>query len=79
MIRQFVWSGSDMKKTCAKVAWVDVCCPKKEGGLGIISIVDWNKVSMMRHLCDIARKKDILWVKWCNVYMLRGISLWGVN
>ena len=39
ILRRFVWSGSEMKKTGAKVAWTDVCCPKKEGGLGIKNIV----------------------------------------
>ena len=35
MIRRFVWSGTELKKSGAKVAWHDVCCPKKEGGLGL--------------------------------------------
>ena len=79
VIRKFVWTGTEMKKTGAKVAWFEVCSPKKEGGLGIRSAVEWNKASMMRHLWDIARKKDSLWVKWRHVYMLKGRSLWGVD
>lgn len=54
-----------------------VCCPLKEGGLGIKSIVEWNKASMVRHIWDIAWKKDSLWVKWCHQYSLRRKSLWG--
>ena len=68
---------SELKKTGAKVAWCDACSPKKEDGLGIRSAVEWNKALMMRHIWDIARKKDTLWVKWCHVYMLRGRSMWG--
>lgn len=77
VIRRFIWTGSELKKTGAKVAWCDVCCRKKEGGLGIRSAVERNKALMMRHKWDIARKKDTLWVKWCHVYMLRGRSMWG--
>ena len=35
IMRSFLWSGSDMSTTRAKVAWDQVCFPKKEGGLGI--------------------------------------------
>lgn len=49
--------------------------PKKEGVLGIGSVVVGNKAAMMKYLWDIARKKDSLWVKWCHIYMLRNKSL----
>ena len=35
IMRSFLWSGSDMRTTGAKVTWDQVCLPKKEGGLGI--------------------------------------------
>ena len=35
IMRSFLWSGSDMSTTRAKVAWDQVCLPRKEGGLGI--------------------------------------------
>jgi hypothetical protein len=31
-MKSFLWSGSDMRTTRAKVAWDQVCLPKKEGG-----------------------------------------------
>lgn len=40
-------------------------------------MVDWNKASMLRHLWDMARKKDSLWVKWCHMYMFRNNSVWS--
>lgn len=60
-IRQFVWSGTDMKKTGEKVAWVEVCCPKKEWGLGIRSMVDWNKAAMIGHLWILLEKRILYW------------------
>lgn len=53
------------------------CAVLKQGSLGIKDIITWNKASMVRHIWDIARKKDSLWVKWCHQFMLRGKSLWG--
>ncbi|KAM7511546.1 hypothetical protein LguiB_010421 [Lonicera macranthoides] len=46
-----------MKKTGEKVAWVEVCCPKKEGGLGIRSMVDWNKAATIGHLWILLEKR----------------------
>ena len=34
---------------------------------------------MTRHLWDVARKKDTLWVKWCHTFMLRECSLWNCS
>lgn len=31
----FLWTGPELKITCAKVAWKDVCMIKNEGGLGL--------------------------------------------
>lgn len=49
---------------------------KKERGLGI-KHHHLNKACMIRHLWDIARIKDSLWVKSCHMYMLRGKNLWA--
>jgi hypothetical protein len=35
IMKSFLWSGSDMRNIGAKMAWDQVCLPKKEGGLGI--------------------------------------------
>jgi hypothetical protein len=35
---QFLWNGKDVEAAKVKVAWSDVCFPKKEGGLGLKSI-----------------------------------------
>jgi hypothetical protein len=40
IMRSFLWSGSDMRTTRAKVAWDQVCLSKKEGGLGIKMITE---------------------------------------
>lgn len=29
----FLWSGSELNHSGAKVKWAQICCPKEEGGL----------------------------------------------
>lgn len=62
ILRKFLWSGTAMRRVTAKVAWGDICLPKKEGGLGIPNIYVVNKANIVKHLWDLARKKDSLWV-----------------
>jgi hypothetical protein len=33
--RSFLWGGVSLKRRICWVKWVDICKPKKEGGLGI--------------------------------------------
>ena len=44
----FFWSGPSLNPKKAKVAWSEVCTPKPEGGLGLRSIEEANKVSMLK-------------------------------
>lgn len=47
-----------------------------EGGLGIKNVIIWNEAVMMKHLWNVAGKKDSLWVKWCHSHILKGQCLW---
>nr|GFA15833.1 hypothetical protein [Tanacetum cinerariifolium] len=38
LIRGFLWCNGEYKRGKAKVAWDDICLPKKEGGLGLRSL-----------------------------------------
>jgi len=49
-MKSFLWSGSDMRTTGAKVVWDQVCLLKKEGGLGIKRIPEWNKIALLKHI-----------------------------
>ncbi|GAA0163804.1 hypothetical protein LIER_19582 [Lithospermum erythrorhizon] len=64
MIRSFLWSGSYDLKYKVKVAWNSVCKDKKQGGLGIRRLHEWNRacplhsalsnqeISSIRASCD---------------------------
>jgi hypothetical protein len=50
---QFLWNGKDSDFAKAKVAWSDVCFPKKEGGLGLKNLEVWNRTSILRHIWNL--------------------------
>ncbi|GJS77657.1 RNA-directed DNA polymerase, eukaryota [Tanacetum coccineum] len=79
VIRGFLWCNGEYKHGKAKVAWVDICLPKKEGGLGLCSLEIFNLALMTTHIWNIVSNKESLWVRWINTYKLRGRTLWDVQ
>ncbi|XP_022003043.1 uncharacterized protein LOC110900463 [Helianthus annuus] len=77
-IRRFLWNAGTDGRVRAKVAWKDVCLPKKEGGLGIRSIADVNKALITNHIWSIITKRKSLWVNWLHSYKLKGKSFWDI-
>lgn len=79
LMRKFLWSQSDQARGKAKVNWEEVCKPKWQGGLGIKSLKDRNKALMTKHIWNIITHKESIWVKWINIYKLKGNSFWDVR
>ncbi|VFQ95756.1 unnamed protein product [Cuscuta campestris] len=71
MCRGFLW-GSKF----SKVAWVDICKPRVEGGLGLKDANTWNNALLCKLLWNLAAKKDTLWVKWVHNVYIQGENLW---
>lgn len=53
------------------VAWRTVCSLKKEGGLGLLSLTEWNLALLTSAIWEIQSKKDSLWIKWVKKFYLR--------
>ena len=49
-----------------------MCCPKYEGGLGLINIKILNKAAIAKLRWDLANKEDKLWIKWIHAYYIKG-------
>ncbi|GKB98576.1 hypothetical protein Tco_0984713 [Tanacetum coccineum] len=79
IMKNFLWNQSDDSKGKAKVAWKAVCKPKNQGGLGLKDLTIWNNTLLVKHLWNIANKKDTLWVKWVSTVKLKGVSIWVVQ
>lgn len=75
--RELLWGATEGKRKLALVKWTKVCVPKKYGGLNIKGCCNWNIASVGKLLWQLARKKDILWVKWVNgIYMKTNRNIW---
>ena len=75
----FLWSGPDLKATKAKVSWKDLCFPKNEGGLGIRSLKEVNKVHCLKLIWRLSSSRSSLWVKWVHCYLIRKGSFWSTS
>ncbi|GKC86773.1 hypothetical protein Tco_1147422, partial [Tanacetum coccineum] len=69
----------DTAKGRAKVAWKHICKPKEQGGLGIKDLEIWNDALLLKHVWNIASKKDTLWIKWIHMMKLKDYSIWNVQ
>ena len=66
-----LWRGSDMNvKKPSLAAWDLVCCPKSEGGLGVLKIAVQNDALLLKHAHKFFNKLDYPWVYllWDNYY-----------
>ncbi|GKD41134.1 RNA-directed DNA polymerase, eukaryota, reverse transcriptase zinc-binding domain protein [Tanacetum coccineum] len=76
ILKGFLWCQGELTKGKAKVSWDGVCKPKDQGGLGLKNLGVWNEVLMIKHLWNVAVKKDKLWVKWIYMEKLKGRNVW---
>lgn len=74
--RNFLWGKADGGKIKPLVAWSEVCTPKKEGGLGLFNLKDWNIALLSCILWDLHSKKDSLWVRLVHHYYFKGGNVW---
>ena len=79
VFKGFLWCQGELTRGKAKIAWKKVCRPKIQGGLGLKSLSIWNETLLIKHIWNLATKKDSLWVKWMNSVKLKGKSIWNVD
>ncbi|GKD16074.1 RNA-directed DNA polymerase, eukaryota, reverse transcriptase zinc-binding domain protein, partial [Tanacetum coccineum] len=51
----------------------------RNGGLGLKSLESWNNALLIKHLWNVANKKDSLWVKWVSIVKLKGRGVWDME
>jgi hypothetical protein len=75
----FLWKGTSLTHTVAKVAWATVCYPLEEGGLGIKNIKTWNKAATLKHVWRLLTEETSTWAAWVKSVLLRGRCFWYMN
>ena len=73
----FLWKGQSIMAGSGSVAWSRLCKPKKAGGIGFMSISEWNRAALIKNVWSIATKKDNLWVKWVHNVYIKHEEWWG--
>ena len=76
LCKNFLWGGKANVSKKPLVAWIDVCRPKNEGGLGFIDLSFWNMALLSKALWNLQSKKDSLWVKWINHVYMKDRPFW---
>jgi hypothetical protein len=52
-----------------------LCLPKKEGGMGIKKLEEYNRVAIMRHIWSFLVKAVSLWIAGVEAILLKGEKL----
>ncbi|GJR80293.1 putative RNA-directed DNA polymerase [Tanacetum coccineum] len=78
LICGFLWCNGEYKRGRAKVAWEDICLPKREGGLGLRNLDLLNMALMTKHIWNIVSNKESLWVRWIHTYKLNSRPFWDI-
>lgn len=60
----FLWFGSELKISKAKVSWKDVCFFKEERGLGFRFLKEINIILCLKLIWRIILNRVFFWVKW---------------
>ena len=74
--RAFLWKGKSEFIGPGHIAWDKLCIPKKAGGLGIRNLVIWNKVAALKHIWDVDKMKESLWIQWIHHVYLKQGNIW---
>ncbi|KAK4721508.1 hypothetical protein R3W88_011741 [Solanum pinnatisectum] len=78
MCKRFLWKGDAQSKGKALIAWDTLCWHNVVGGLNITDVYIWNKAAILKHLWNLAQKKDKLWIVRVHTYYIKGRRPWEV-
>ena len=74
--RNYLWSGTGEYKKAPYISWQQGCMPKSQGGIGIKGLSAWNKATIAKLTWAVAKKKEILWVKWMHEKYIKHRPWW---
>ena len=77
--RSFVWTRQEGLSGKAVIVWSQMVLHYAKGGLNLRHTYKWNKAALLKHLWNLARKKDNLWVKWVHSYYMKSLKVHNVR
>ena len=77
LFAKFLWGGTISGKCHYKVAWVDCCKNKDEGGLGIRDIFEWNRAVVLLQIWRLTQPNpSSVWNLWVHSCLLKRKFFW---
>ncbi|XP_039000122.1 uncharacterized protein LOC120125860 [Hibiscus syriacus] len=76
---QLIKAGADVPAAGAWVSWHQICSLQSEGGLGLKSILCWNRACSLLLVRNILANEGSLWVAWIEEYAFKGTRFWQVE
>jgi hypothetical protein len=73
---RFLWNGNEVCFAKEKVSWDLICVPKREGGLGLKRLEEWNRAVILKHIWNLFTKSGSLWVAWININLIKERCSW---
>ncbi|XP_030478100.1 uncharacterized protein LOC115695150 [Cannabis sativa] len=77
--RAFLWKGQATFYGAGAVAWGDVCQQRKDGGLGIKRVEEWNKAAICKYIWAIANNQESLWLRWVQSVYIKSEGGWDYS
>ncbi|XP_042426162.1 uncharacterized protein LOC122014031 [Zingiber officinale] len=71
LCRSFLWTSKH-----PPIAWLEMCRPKEEGGLGFRELIAWNTALLSRVLWRLHDQQDALWIRWVHHTYLQDTDIW---
>lgn len=71
----FLWQGDVDKHHTARVSWVVVTKPKREGGQGIKNLAIWNKACCLKLIWLLFFQSGSVWIAW----FIEEVLHWSLN
>ena len=68
----FLWKGHLDGHNTARVSWEKVVLTKRQGGLGVKDLLNWNKSCSLRLIWMLFFRPDSVWVQWFKEVILKG-------
>ena len=63
----------------ARVDWENICKPKKEGGLGLRRLDEFQEVFEPKRVWNLFSQSGSIWVAWINNNVFSGRNFWVVS
>lgn len=67
--RSFLWICGSIISRKSLISWDSVCRPRDYGGLNIIDLTLWNKITMLKLLWNLSGKSNSMWVRIHTYYL----------